>query len=285
MYTGLEPIINSGTATDVIFNLPAAASVATLGDDGTSGNGMSRLSSAPATVELTDFANPTGSLTINRGNAGDALKVNALPDFNASLTIGSAGGEFSTLIFAGGVALAANKSLAAHASSTISLSAAASDLSVSGTGALAFTTARDISLVTGSSVTTVNGNLTLLANQQVSPSTGNFVGIDVNGLIQSTGTGAVTVKGRGGNGAGGQYGVSLSFNGDGDIIGGTTGALLVEGTGGPGTSSGNYGVEIRGPNAPSITSAGANVTVTGVGGGSGSTAKQPGSGSRSECHH
>src|SRR5262249_32845210 len=93
-YTGLEPVTNSGTATDVIFNLPAATSVATLGDDGTPGNGLSRLSSSPATFEQTDFANPTGTVTINRGTSADLLTVNELPDLNAGLTLGMAGSPF-----------------------------------------------------------------------------------------------------------------------------------------------------------------------------------------------
>ncbi len=36
-YTGLEPITNTGTATDIIFNLPTANGV-TLADDGTAAN-------------------------------------------------------------------------------------------------------------------------------------------------------------------------------------------------------------------------------------------------------
>src|SRR6185436_12093810 len=71
-YTGLEPISNSGTAADIVFNLPAGGNPAVvLGDDGTSSNGISRLSSP--TFETTDFANPSGSLTINAGDATDAI--------------------------------------------------------------------------------------------------------------------------------------------------------------------------------------------------------------------
>ena len=81
-YTGLEPIVNSGAASDVIFNLPPGPNAATLGDDAVAGNGLSRLSGG--TFETTDFTNPTGSLTINRGNAADTLTINALPDFSAN---------------------------------------------------------------------------------------------------------------------------------------------------------------------------------------------------------
>jgi len=76
-YTGLEPLSNSGTGSDIIFNLPAGPNNMTLGDDTLSGNSMSRLSGA--TIETTDFANPTNSLTINRCNAADSMTVNVLP--------------------------------------------------------------------------------------------------------------------------------------------------------------------------------------------------------------
>lgn len=89
-YTGLEPITNSGTSTDVIFNLPTGATNhAVLGDDGGLGNGFSRLSSSPSTFELTNFTNPSGSVTINRGNASDDLTVNALPDLSSTMIFGS----------------------------------------------------------------------------------------------------------------------------------------------------------------------------------------------------
>src|ERR1051326_7721632 len=94
-YTGLEPISNTGTTTDVIFELPAGPTAATLADDGTRGNTMSRLSGA--TFATTDFANPTASLTIKLGNSADTVTVNALPDFDASLAIGEAANKFATI--------------------------------------------------------------------------------------------------------------------------------------------------------------------------------------------
>ena len=98
--------MTGSTVTNLVFNLPAGPSTAFLEDDGTSGNGISQIRSGNGTFETTTFANPSGSLTINRGNAGDTLTVNALPDFTAGLTIGSAGGEFSTVTFAGAVKVA-----------------------------------------------------------------------------------------------------------------------------------------------------------------------------------
>ena len=65
------------------------------------------------------FTNPTASTTINPGNSGDTLTVNNLSttDFSSSLTLGSAGKEFSSITFAGGLTLAVNNSLSASATS------------------------------------------------------------------------------------------------------------------------------------------------------------------------
>jgi hypothetical protein len=102
-FTGLEPITNTGTASDVIFNLPAGPNAATLSDDGTPGNGLSRLSGA--TFETTDFANPTNSLTINRGSAADTLTIQALPDFTAGLSVGSFAAPLATIAVTDNLAL------------------------------------------------------------------------------------------------------------------------------------------------------------------------------------
>ena len=235
-YTGLEPITNSGTATDIVFNLPAGPNAATLGDDGTGGNTMSRLSGA--TFEATDFANPTGSLTINRGNAADTLTVNALPDFNASLTIGSGANPFSTLTFTGAVTLAANKSLSGDASSTINLPAAGSDLATSGTGTISLTTARDITLVVAAQI--------------------RFRLAVVNGEIAAHGHGSVTGD------------ISITGHGRTDLTSNrrsdldrcsvvSTGAakLTIDGTGGQGTSS-NTGVRVI--VLAKVTSAGGDIS-------------------------
>ncbi len=77
--------------------------------------------------------------------------------------------------------MAANKNLTVNALGTtsgeISLTNANADLSATGTGAISLTTARNLYLAGGSSVTTVNGNLTLLANQQLIPNDDDFIGV------------------------------------------------------------------------------------------------------------
>ena len=105
-YTGLEPISNSGTVTNVVFNLPMAANVATLSDLGA---GSSRLAST-GTFEQTDFANPSGSLTINGSVLNDSISVGALATNYPSLTINGNEGN-DTVNFTGNVTFGAAASL------------------------------------------------------------------------------------------------------------------------------------------------------------------------------
>ncbi len=207
-YMGLEPLVNTGTASDVIFVLPATANIATLTDDGTASNGLTRLSGA--NFELTDFSNPTGSITILRGNSADTLTIGALPDLTASITIGTAATPFSALMFSGAVTLATDKNLTAFASGLITLNTTSSALATSGVGSISLTTATNILVSTSASIKTVNGALSLSANQTTSTA-GNFTGIDIDGgLVQASGTGSVSVLGKGGtNAAGNQRGVRL----------------------------------------------------------------------------
>src|SRR4029450_2336380 len=109
------------------------------------------------TFETTDFANPTASLAIKRGNAADTVAVNALPDFNASLAIGSAGNEFGTITFNGAITLATNNRLAGSGASAINLSTGANILTTSGTGTISLTAAN----VTGGGNLSTGGGLTI----------------------------------------------------------------------------------------------------------------------------
>src|SRR5439155_23069339 len=98
MYDGLAPIdVTGSTATNLVFNLPANASTAFLEDEGVTGNNIAQLRSSNGTFETAVFTNPSGAVTINRGNTADTLTLNNLlgNDFNAGLIIGSAASEFS----------------------------------------------------------------------------------------------------------------------------------------------------------------------------------------------
>lgn len=129
-YAGLEPITNTGSATDVVFHLPAGTNAITLHDDGTPGNGLTRISGA--TFEQTDFTSPTGSMTIVRGGAADTLAVHSLPDFMASLLIGSSALPFESVTWDGTVSLAAGKSITVAAASMDLLSTANMNTSLGG---------------------------------------------------------------------------------------------------------------------------------------------------------
>ena len=266
-YTGLEPITNSGTAADIIFNLPAGPNAVVLGDDGTGGNTISRLS-AP-TIETTDFANPTGSVTINRGSATDAFLSTALPDFNASLTIGSGLSPFGSIDFNSAITLAANKNLTVNASDTINLPSPASVLSTTGSGTISLTTTVDITLSVGSSISVVDGALNLSANQQAVPTTTNFEGIALNGATLTTsGTGNIVLLGKGGANAGDSLHRGIHLTG-GSAITSTSGVpgagtITLNGIGGPGIAS-NTGVEVEQP-ATAVTSVIGDISITGQGG-------------------
>jgi hypothetical protein len=276
----IEPLTLSGDAADLVITLPAGADSITLGDDGgpQDANGNTANTSAiydstgPAySFEFTEFTNPTNSLTIHRGSAADDLTVLDLvaSGFAASLTIGSAGSPFDQVTFSGPVTLGADKSLTAHASGTIGLSSSSSDLATSGTGSVSLTTAANITLASGSSITTVNGGITLEANQQMTPTAGNFIGLEANNsLIQTTGTGDIELKGRGGNDAGTpiHYGVYLhsGTSVSSTASGATAGTITIHGTGGAGTDN-NYGAYLVG-STTDVTSEDGDISITGVGG-------------------
>lgn len=85
-YTGFEPIVNTGMATNIIFTLTVFGDTATLTD---LGGGSSRLASS-GSFEVTDFVNPPagGSLAINMAGGADTLNITSLAaTFAGSLTV------------------------------------------------------------------------------------------------------------------------------------------------------------------------------------------------------
>ena len=126
---------------------------------------------------------------------------------------------------------------------TISLSGGTSDLAASGTGSVSLTTARNIS-TSGSGITTVNGNLTLSANQQMTATTGTFAGI----LLDS----AIRVRDRqwraqhGGSGRRyRQQPIRHRFPWQQPRLRCTTGTMTLTGTAGATTGSSAQGIEVR----------------------------------------
>ncbi|MGV2338931.1 MAG UNVERIFIED_CONTAM: hypothetical protein LVR18_34595 [Planctomycetaceae bacterium] len=108
-YTGLDPITNSGTSANAIFNIPTTGNVdVVLADDPTALSTLIRVSGVDSEFELTDLAAPTSALTINRGAATDTVRVDDTSRFNstASLTLGASGAPFTTATLYGTISLA-----------------------------------------------------------------------------------------------------------------------------------------------------------------------------------
>lgn len=127
-------------------------------------------------------------------------------------------------------------------------------------GLVALTSALDISLATGSNITSQNGSITLTANQQPTPGPGTFVGILLDGASITSGTGPVNLHGKGGIFGVTNYGVQLDSSA---LVRG--GDVQITGEGGSGGDD-VYGVLID--NSSTVTSNGlGGVTVKGDGGG------------------
>ena len=138
-----------------------------------------------------------------------------------------------------------------------------------GSAAVSLTAGRNISLATGSSITTVDGGITLQANQQATPTAGDFIGIDVNGAaITTTGSGNVELTGRGGDDAltGNHYGIRMQNSAtiQSTATGATAGTITIDGTGGAGTSD-NHGVWIVNSGSQ-VTSLDGDIQISGTAG-------------------
>ena len=143
--------------------------------------------------------------------------------------------------------------------------------SFTGAFGLSITTARNITFASASSLSLVNGNLTLDANTQETPTAMLFSGIMVNNAtVTTTGSGITTMRARGGTG-GTDQNKGIAVISGGRITGGTTGTMTLEGKGftgvnGPKEGQGIYVAGKSTANAVSIiTSNGADVSVTGYG--------------------
>ena len=229
----------------------------------------------PAIVALTG----ANSITLNASAGNDIINVGGFSSANLlpSLTINGGIGD-DQVNFNGDITFATNANLdvdlqnddVVPGTDQLSFTNSA-NLVLSGTGAAVIKVSRNIVFSNGTaSLETTNGNLTLEANQQATASTGNFIGVSVNGAtVRVNGTGTLSVKGKSGtDSAINQFGV-VAQNG-GLISGGTSGTATIEGSAGAGSANGNIGVYVAGTNAR-ITSLGGNVSVTGWGGSAGAS--------------
>ena len=139
------------------------------------------------------------------------------------------------------------------------------DLTFSGTGS-ALIRCSGLFFNVGGGIQTENGSVTIETNQQAQSIADNFSGITLAGTIEATGTGQITLRGRGGVTSAGNNVRGVWIYPTGRVIGGTTGEVIVEGRGGASqTQNTASGIYLQGQ----ITSNGAMVRVTGQGGGAG----------------
>ena len=223
------------------------------------------------------LASITGLITLNAAGGTDIINIGAFSTALNGLTINGGTGN-DTVNLNGDIIFAANTNLdvdlqdddASPGTDIVSVAANA-NLILSGTGTATVKASKNVAFASGSSLVTADGDLTLEANQQGTATSGNFYGVLVNGAtVEATGTGAVTVTGKGGDdsGAGQQHGVFVT--GGGSVSGGTSAAVTVTGNGGLTTKSNSltHGVFVDGAGSM-ITSGGSDVAVNGTGGGFG----------------
>lgn len=239
-------------------------------------NGGALLTTSSGSLSLSGIA----TITVNPADGADTVNFSAFTTSGGfpSLTVNGGTGN-DRIFFNGGITFASNANLNVDLQDddatpgTDSITLASGDLALTGTGGAVLKCSQSVNLTTGGSLTTVNGPITLEANQQSTPEAGGFSGLNIQGssLIEITGTGVLSVKCRGGDGSS-SYGVSMITGSS--IIGGTTGTMTVEGRGGA-TTSVSQGTGVR-VGSSQISSHGAAVQVTGYGGGAGGSNNQRG---------
>jgi hypothetical protein len=144
----------------------------------------------------------------------------------------------------------------------------------SGSNGLNILTTRNIAFAPDSSLSLVDGNLSLDANTQT-PATSMLVpGIEIKGAtVETTGSGITTLRARGGTGAAASFlNKGIAVLSGGSLVGGTTGTMTIEGKGFAGSAAvaQGQGVFVSGRNLSTlvvsrISSNGADVAVTGYG--------------------
>lgn len=209
------------------------------------------------------------NITVNTGAGDDAVNVQGFNGMQSLTVNGGTGNDNVT--FNATVNFAANANLDVDLQNddptpgvdSVSFPAIASDLIFAGTGSAVIRVSRNINFTAGSVLSTVNGNITLEANQQAVPTPDSFTGILLtNATVNASGTGVVTVNGKAGNGAS-NVGVFVN-GGTAQIRGGTTsGSTTTSVTGRGGSGANSHGVQVT---SGFIASNGGNVFVEGFGG-------------------
>jgi hypothetical protein len=273
-FTGLEPTDYRDVGTFTL-NLPAGDNVIDIAAGTLAGSGQPALvftgTSGGVAFESAHVRNTTNvTIDTTAVEGDDRITISGADNDhgNTNLTILTGDGN-DTVDIHGNIALPTNGTLTVD-TRTINVATGVS-VATTGAGDVNLTATRNIALESGSSITAVDGDITLSANQQEPPTTAGWsVGILLNGAtVATSGAGSVSLTGRGGNSGTNNQGVRIT---GGSLVSSALGTVVVRGTGGPSTENSNHGVLLTGTDSM-ITSGGGAVLVEGVGGGAESTSR------------
>jgi hypothetical protein len=191
-------VINQNPGATIKFSAPGRTfsvngAAATTGDSGASG--ISRVGAT--------------SIVINAGAGNDVINIGSFANL-PSLTINGGTGNdtvnFTSTIFFGDTAnlnIDLQDDDASPGQDAINFLTATTTNYLnpsSATGSVTLRASQSITFGPASNFTIGAGNIIIEANQQATPTPGDFIGVDVNGaVLATTGGGSITIKGKGGN--------------------------------------------------------------------------------------
>ena len=201
---------------------------------GTDGGGAT----GNGTTTLTATAASFTAVTIDDGSTGNAVTFNSsgANSYVSSFTINLDDASAGVIAFNGNTAF-------------------------TGTAALSASTSLNLAASSGTLVSVVDGDLSLFANQQASPTLGVFTGIRLDtATLTSSGSGKILLKGKGGTSSSGREMMGIVLNANSVVSSTSIGSITLNGKGGAG-QGGNYGVFLVG--SSSITTVDGAILVTG----------------------
>ena len=169
------------------------------------------------------------SVVIDAGDGADVITIGAATDM-AAMTINGGKGDDS-VSFTGALSFKADADLDVDLTDDDALPGVdrctiGSQITMTGTGKATFKVTRNILINTGAGVSAVDGKITLDAHTVGAALAENFTAVEIHGSLSSSGTGEISVSGRGAPGAVETAGILLQ---DASITGTGTGSVVVSG--------------------------------------------------------
>jgi hypothetical protein len=246
-------------AGTLVTSVAGAISITGTAGTGTGNGNIGVVVFGAATVTST-----SGALTLT-GTGGSGTAGTVLTS-NDGVLLQAVANSFTGVTTSG--AITVNGTITDGASNAIEITGGMI-VSATGSGSLTLNATQNVLIGDGSAdgtqVSTVNGALTISANQGATPASGGFAGITINdALVKATGVGTVLAQGRGGNNiaASNLDGILIE---NASTVSTTTGNLSLFGTGGQGIG-GNFGVNISGAGSTVSSSGGGAIVINGTAG-------------------